>query len=256
MLARSSQGVARGRARLHTSSLLCAPLFVLLTGCPRGPVPQERAEGPARAADPGLAHAPSGELPPDHPPVNAGQAVAAAEPAEPEGDSAPTPAQAPRPQAPPLAGITWTPPASFVALTPSNSMRAAEYASTDGRVNIAVFHFPEMRETVRANIERWKGQFDEAAQERAQVHTEGVHGLSVTTLDIEGANAGMHAGPSVDTARRPHQRMLAAAVVAPGGFVFFKLVGPADAVATEQAAFRAMIDSLAPTGDAVPGGPR
>ena len=50
--------------------------------------------------------------------------------------------------------------------------------------------------------------------------------------------------------------MLAAAVVAPGGFVFFKLVGPADAVATEQAAFRAMIDSLAPTGDAVPGGPR
>lgn len=128
-------------------------------------------------------------------------------------------------------------------------MRAAEYVSSDGQVSLVVFFFPEMRETVRANIERWKGQFDEAARAAATVDTREVAGIAVTTLDIEGRNAGMmgmHAGAAAGDA--PRQRMLAAAVLAPDGFVFFKLVGPPAAVARERAGFDALLGSLRLTG--------
>jgi hypothetical protein len=40
--------------------------------------------------------------------------------------------------------------------------------------------------------------------------------------------------------------MLGAAVVAPGGFVFFKAVGPAESVAALQPSFDALIASLRP----------
>jgi hypothetical protein len=149
--------------------------------------------------------------------------------------------------APPLAGITWDAPTGFATVAPSNSMRAAEYVAPAGDARLVVFHFPEMRETVRANIDRWKQQFDEAAREDARVETRGVAGLSVTVLDIEGANAGMHgASPEGSSAPRPRERMLGAAVVAPGGVVFFKFVGPSASVAAGRAGFEAMIASLRP----------
>ena len=154
------------------------------------------------------------------------------------------PAQA---AAPPLAGIIWDAPTGFATVAPSNSMRAAEYLSPEGDARLVVFHFPEMRETVSANIDRWKQQFDEAAREDARVETRGVAGLSVTVLDIEGANAGMHgASPEGSSAPRPRERMLGAAVVAPGGVVFFKFVGPSASVAAGRAGFEAMIASLRP----------
>jgi len=152
-----------------------------------------------------------------------------------------------RAAAPPLAGITWDAPTGFATVPPSNPMRAAEYVAPTGDARLVVFHFPEMRETVRANIDRWKQQFDEAAREDARVETRGVAGLSVTTLDIEGANAGMHgASPGAAAAPGPRERMLGAAVVAPGGVVFFKLVGPAASVAAARGGFDAMIASLRP----------
>lgn len=132
-------------------------------------------------------------------------------------------------------------------------MRAAEYGAPDGQTRLVVFFFPEMRETVRANIERWKSQFDEAARERAQVETRGVAGLSVTTLDIEGANAGMHGAPA-GAPSGPRERMLGAAVVAPDGVVFIKFVGPADAVSAGRAGFEAMIASLRPVPTSVGAG--
>lgn len=257
MTARDSKGKARARRPVRGCWAL---LLLTLAGCPGGPVPRERADGqgegagqpphaqarPAQGTD-GLAsgHPPlAGDALPDgHPPIAPGgpaerAPVALDESGRPQGPTAAT--------APPLAGITWDAPAGLVQLTPSNAMRAAEYGSPSGQVSLSVFHFPEMRETVRANIERWKGQFDEAARERARVETRGIAGLSVTTLDIEGANAGMQAGPAAEGAERPHQRMLGAAVVAPGGFVFFKLVGPAAAVAEARESFEALLASLRP----------
>lgn len=209
----------------------CAPtlstlLALALLGCPGGPVP---AEGRERAA-------------------TSESAPAAPAPTEPPA-SAPTPAAppppAPRASVPPLAGITWDTPTGFVPLPPSSPMRAAEYGAPDGQTRLVVFFFPEMRETVRANIDRWKSQFDEAARESARVETRGVAGLSVTTLDIEGANAGMHGAPSGGPTG-PRERMLGAAVVAPDGVVFIKFVGPTEAVTAGQAGFEAMIASMRP----------
>lgn len=213
----------------------CAPtlstlLALALLGCPGGPVP---AEGRERAA--------TSESAPATPP-----------PSEPEVSAPPSaPPPAPRVAVPPLAGITWDAPTGFVPLPPSSPMRAAEYGAPDGQTRLVVFFFPEMRETVRANIDRWKSQFDEAARESARVETRGVAGLSVTTLDIEGANAGMHGAPSGGPTG-PRERMLGAAVVAPDGVVFIKFVGPTDAVTAGQAGFEAMIASMRPVPAAAP----
>ena len=250
MLARHFKGAARTRGLSRMSPLLFA---LALGGCPSGPVPREGPEGTPRAAsgEPSTPRAAQPDepsaLPPGHPPLQP-SALPSGHPdiASAGLDDTEAPAPAGPLSVPPVAGITWDTPAGFVAQAPSNSMRVAEYASADGRVSLAVFHFPEMRETVRANIERWKGQFDERAREASRVETRGVAGLSVTTLDIEGANAGMHAGAATDAA--PHQRMLGAAVNAPGGFVFFKAVGDAEAVAALQPSFEALIASLRPSG--------
>lgn len=209
-----------------SSALLALALF----GCPGGPVP---AEGSERAAP---------AEPASTPPAEASAPAVEAAPA-----ASPVPPPPVRASAPPLAGITWDAPTGFATVAPSNPMRAAEYVAPSGDARLVVFHFPEMRETVRANIDRWKQQFDEAARESARVETRGVAGLSVTTLDIEGTNAGMHgASPGATGAPGPRERMLGAAVVAPGGVVFFKLVGPSASVAAGRAGFEAMIASLRP----------
>lgn len=219
--------------RARTLSTLLA---LALLGCPGGPVPAEGRERAASSETPAVAPEPT---PPSAPPPSA----------------PPAPAQPARAPAPPLAGITWDTPTGFTPLPPSSAMRAAEYGAPDGQARLVVFFFPEMRETVRANIERWKSQFDESARESARVETRGVAGLSVTTLDIEGANAGMHGAPGgAPAAEGPRERMLGAAVVAPDGVVFFKFVGPSASVAAGQAGFDAMIASLRPVPAAPQGG--
>jgi len=121
-------------------------------------------------------------------------------------------------------------------------MRNAEYAVGEGDTEavLTVFHFPGMGGSIDENVERWTGQFQ--GGEEAEVETETIGGLEVTTIDVSGTFAsamGMGGGqPLTDT------RLLGAIVQAPDGPVFFKLLGPAATVTEAEDAFAAMVQSF------------
>ncbi len=237
------------RYRVHSSHRLlpaspaCVALLSLLSACNSGPTPRASShEEPPATALPATEPGPAVADEHPHPAEEGAEAPAAP----------PTAADSPNRAAPPLAGIAWDSPPGFERSPAQHPMRAAEYIlQTDGGpLSLVAYHFPGMGGSVNDNIERWKGQFDEAAREAAQVESSEVRGLSLTTLDISGSNAGMHIGPrpegGSDDAAAPAQRMLGAVVEAPGGLVFFKLVGPAAAVEGALPGYRSFLASLRP----------
>ncbi len=104
--------------------------------------------------------------------------------------------------------------------------------------------------SVQANLDRWIGQFlqadGKASEDAAKVSKSSVHGLPVTTVDVSGAYTGMGGPTAQPGPAAPGYRLLGAIVEGPQGSIFFKFVGPAKAVATNQAAFDKMIASLDP----------
>ena len=72
-----------------------------------------------------------------------------------------------------------------------------------------------------------------------------VNDLPVTSVEVAGTFIGMR-GMGPNSPPREGWRMLGAIVQGQLGPVFFKLTGPADAVAAAEAAFRRLIESLHP----------
>jgi hypothetical protein len=133
-------------------------------------------------------------------------------------------------------------------------MRAATYrlptAKGDAEgAELAVFHFGAGQGgDVEANVRRWLSQFKRPdgapVDAEARRKTETVHGLKVTTVDVQGtyASGGMMGGPVTP---KPGWRLLGAIVEGgPEGPVFLKLTGPARTVAGAQKDFRALLHSL------------
>lgn len=148
------------------------------------------------------------------------------------------------------AGVQWAPPAGWKALG-AQPMRAATYAvpAAPGDTmpsECAVYFFGAGQGgTVSANLERWKGQFTDAAGKpaAAKVETRVVHGLKVTTIDTSGKYSGL-GGPIAHNAPVPGYRLLGAIVEAPGGNIFVKFTGPARTIAASQHQFGQFIDSF------------
>jgi hypothetical protein len=198
----------------------------------RPPLRRPRASNAPGAANPAPV------LPPGHPAVNAGDT------AGPAGGAAPT-------GTPSAGGLTWTAPAAFTARAPESRMRAAEYtiAAPGGGepAVLGVFYFgPDQGGSIDANVERWIGQFTDAAgapaKSSAKVEKRSRGAFGITTVDVSGTfTNSMPGGPA---GAQANQRMLGAIVEGPNGPVFFKLVGPAAAVAPAEAPFRELIDSV------------
>lgn len=149
--------------------------------------------------------------------------------------------------------LQWTAPDGWRSVTPSSSMRVAEWAlaKSDGDADdasLVVFHFPGTGGSVQANLDRWYGQFEQpdgrATGDVAQVTTRDVASLHVTITDVTGtfAGGGMMGGPP--SAPKPDYRMLAAIVETPAGPWFFKLTGPKRTVEHWRASFDAFVASL------------
>jgi len=197
----------------------------------------------------------SGELPPDHPPVNQGS-----EAEGPAGQQQPAPTNAapnsgsnnetgapPRESSP----LTWELPDDWTAVEPSTQMRLAEYripgADDANSASLGVFHFGQRGGgDVQSNIERWVGQFSapNGGSADADVTRESTAGgtLTVHRVDVSGTyepGVGMGGGQA-----RENQRMLAAIVESPSGRFFFKLVGPKQTVGAATAEFDQLIESL------------
>src|SRR5690242_1970038 len=114
-------------------------------------------------------------------------------------------------------------------------MRAATYAVEDAEC-VVYFFGQGQGGGVQANIDRWKGQFAQPAAAKTGKRT--IHGLQVTTVEVEGAYSGM-GGTS-----KPGYRMLGAIVENPAGNVFLKFTGPVKTITANQAKFEQLLSSF------------
>jgi hypothetical protein len=189
------------------------------------------------ANDGDRAPTPRSDLPPGHPQVNG---------ADPSGASAPAAMQ---PSAPPGqehgATITWTVPSDWQTVPNPSAMRVATYRVPGDGAEMAV---ARAGGTTDANIERWRGQFAGAADDKPKRTEKTVHGLKVTIVELAGTYTAMGMMPGAAPGE-PHTgwALLAAIVEAPGFPYFFKLVGPAAAVRAARPHFDGLVASISPS---------
>jgi hypothetical protein len=202
-------------------------LTLLAAACSKEPEPTASAAAPSE---------------PSPPSVNPHEAPAAAAPA------------AAAPTAPPAAGgLTWDSQAPLVRQTPRSSMRAAQYTvEGEPRAELTVFYFGQGQGGgVDENITRWLGQLSQAdgsdTAKKAKRSERKAGAITVSLVEAEGTYAG---GMGMPGAPPPEPiadaEMLGAIAEGPQGAVFFKLVGPKEAVERARPAFDAMIGSLRP----------
>lgn len=177
---------------------------------------------------------------------------AAPKPPEP---AAPPPTSTAKSALPTAGGLSWNPPALFIAQAPKSSMRVAEYridGQGQGDATLAVFYFGAGQGgDVQSNIDRWVSQFQQPGAEKAKAkptRRQVVAGMQVTTVDVEGNYSEMAMNPhaTAATTAQSNQRLLGAIVEGPQGPVFFKLVGPQKTVSLADTAFAALINSIHP----------
>jgi len=135
-----------------------------------------------------------------------------------------------------LAGVTFTPPASWSSLGP-DGMRQAQFRhppvsgdGAEGEVN--VFYFgPQSGGGVEANLNRWIGQMvlpgggdPQAAAQRSTFTADGMAGHMVTLDGSYKSGGGRPMGGGGEVL--PGYRLVGVVLEGPQGSLFFKLTGP------------------------------
>ena len=146
-------------------------------------------------------------------------------------------------------GLKWQVPARWTNRGPG-TMRLATYVIPGhgaDEAQCAVYYFgPGGGGGVDPNIERWRGEFKGAADEkRGNFQTKGG---KVTMLSMNGtylAHAGMMGG-GADDVESPNWGLLGAIVEGPKGEVYFKLTGPEKTVHGAEREFEALLKSVVP----------
>lgn len=156
-------------------------------------------------------------------------------------------APAESPEFRPIAGgVSWTAEEPLVYRRPRHELRSAEYEVREHpRALLTVSYFPPREGgggDVQQNLDRWAGQFEGGAPEIARRE---VNDLPVATLDVRGTFIG-RLGNASRAAREDGWRMLGAIVEGERGLVFFKLIGPEDAIDLAEPAFQRLVDSIHP----------
>ncbi len=142
-------------------------------------------------------------------------------------------------------------PAGWTEKPSTSSMRAAQFqlpAPAGGEAEVVVYYFGETGAgSVQANIDRWVGQFkqpdDKPSSDVAKVEKATYAGQEASVVSVSGryVAGAMPGGQPVD---KPNQSLIAAIVPSPKGPYYFRLVGSKDAVAEQEASFRATLASL------------
>jgi hypothetical protein len=149
-----------------------------------------------------------------------------------------------------LGGITVKMPAGWKSVTPSSSMRKAQYvlpkvAGDAEDAELIVFNFGAGQGGgVEENLKRWQDQFEGAG--KPKIARKKIAGINVTTMDISGTYKQQAMGPFAggEVTKKPNFRMLAAIVEAPDSSYFFKLTGPAKTVAKWEKSFHEFVGSV------------
>lgn len=209
---------------------------------------------PDEAFDPAMVNG-EGELPPGHPPIGNTAAQGQMPPGHPPvGNAGPQDEMPPghppigatggpeMPAAEGPAAIVWKAPAKWTSSPNPNAMRLATYhvPAAAGAADEAELTVVRAGGSTEANLDRWTKQFENPqGMERT---TKTVHGLKVSTLEVQGVyQSTMAGGPP-----RTGWMLRAAVVETEQGPYFFKLTGPSASVRAARGDFDALLGSVAP----------
>ena len=142
-------------------------------------------------------------------------------------------------------GISFEGPKGWLSQKPSSSMRKAQFAvkGKDGKTaEVVFFHFgPGAAGGVKANIERWLGQFKEPVDKlKAKINDETIDGTKVTYVTAEGT---FMKGPPFggNKVPVPDSSLLGTIIGGKQGAVFIKTTGPKAIVKGAEKALKAMV---------------
>jgi hypothetical protein len=126
-------------------------------------------------------------------------------------------------------------PGEWRSIVPKSSMRKAQWALPGAAgasdADLTVFHFGPSAGTLQANLDRWKGQFEQAPPNNATTSSIERKGASpITVLEVSGKYVAEKSPGSGERYGEKDWRMLAAVVETADGSFYFKLVGPAATV--------------------------
>jgi hypothetical protein len=144
-------------------------------------------------------------------------------------------------------GLSFAVQPGWIEEEPENEMRVAQFRlppaeGVADEARLIVFHFPEMRGDVQANIDRWADQFDTAAE--PQVSSYEVGGNAVTVVDISGRYVAETRPASGEYYDEPGWRLLASIVQTSEGPYFFRMVGPGATIAKWADSFHNCMKSI------------
>jgi hypothetical protein len=191
--------------------------------------------GARDTAPPPTDPAPSGDLPPGHPPLGGGDASG----------------QLPTPVVEEETALGWTKPEAWIDEPPANAMRQAQYRvpgeAGDGICVVYYFGAGQGGDP-QANAERWAGQFvqPDGSSSLDVMKTEQitVNGLETLMVEVTGTyrEGGMSMTGAPEQQRSDHM-LLGAVVEGPDSNWFFKFTGPEATLRAASAQFEALVKS-------------
>ncbi|GAB5496847.1 MAG: hypothetical protein Phyf2KO_19270 [Phycisphaerales bacterium] len=131
-------------------------------------------------------------------------------------------------------------PSQWAEVTPSNSMRIAQYEAENGEVVIAL---SQAGGSVEANIQRWQGQVkDQGMPVEPEIQEFNAGGFPVTVVELTGdyTEGGMMGTPTTYS----DYTMLAAIIDTGATKAFVKITGPFSLVADHKSHFENMIRGI------------
>jgi len=142
-------------------------------------------------------------------------------------------------------GISFEGPKGWLSQKPASSMRKAQFAikGKDGKAaEVVFFHFgPGAAGGVKANVQRWLGQFKEPADKlKAKISDETINGTKLTYVAAEGT---FMKGPPFggNKVPVPDSGLLGAIIHGKQGAVFIKTTGPKSIVKSAEKDLKAMV---------------
>lgn len=143
--------------------------------------------------------------------------------------------------------VVYQVPATWQRQRPANEMRAVQYGvplaeGDKGKVEMIVFYFGGGGGSVKDNLDRWVGMFEDK-KEKEKVDSFEADGMKVTTLDVTGTYKDKPFPFSQSFELRKDWRMLASVVETSDGPYFFRLVGPQKTVEAQSKHWAHMLKS-------------
>lgn len=150
-----------------------------------------------------------------------------------------------------LGSVSLTAPEKWVRKMPKSQIVAFEFAAPAAEGDDAGGRFTVMAAGggVKANLERWFGQFTQpdggSTADKAKISEKKIAGQNVHLVDITGTYLDKPSpfapGPAIE---RENYRMLGAVIASKGGDIYLKFYGPAKTIEEQSQAFQEMVDGL------------